>query len=274
MSDRASLYAYRCKALLRYLLVARSRYRVHSPFVYDFIRHILRGKTDESSEAKVRAYRQALSNDHNALLKTRQGAHSNHLFPVRKTVAQESAKSGISLKYGRVLMRLIQHYQLSNILELGTSLGIGTTYLALGQKTLPHRKLISLEGCPATHAKASAHFQAFWGQAPEFAHVSLQKGSFEEQLPFALNQFDRLNLLFLDGDHRYESVLENFQACSEKASANAIFVIDDIHWSKAMEEAWHVIQQMPKVTLTIDLFQMGLVFFNPRLSGEHFVLRH
>ena len=54
---------------------------------------------------------------------------------------------------------------------------------------------------------------------------------------------------------------------------NSVWIFDDIHWSQEMENAWLTIKNHPKVTVTIDTFQWGIVFFRAEQEKEHFVIR-
>ena len=54
---------------------------------------------------------------------------------------------------------------------------------------------------------------------------------------------------------------------------DSVWIFDDIHWSVAIEEAWEIIKQHPKVKVTIDTFQWGLVFFRSEQAKEHFTIR-
>lgn len=269
---QASALYFQGKAFLNHCFKAKTRYSIHSPFLYDWVSNVLRANGDPQLETKAEYYRGSLLQDHEPLFKSQQGAKSKRLVPERKSVSQEAAKSGIARKHGRLLMRLTAYYRLSNVLELGTSLGIGTTYLALGQQSLNQKQLVSIEGSSTTYEKAASHFNHFRKDNPEFDHVQLCQGRFDACLPEVLNTLGQVDLLFLDGDHRYEAVMENFSLCLAKAASHSVFVIDDIHWSPGMEKAWQTIQETPEVTLTIDLFQMGLAFLNPNLTKEHWAL--
>ncbi|PJC61367.1 MAG: SAM-dependent methyltransferase, partial [Flavobacteriales bacterium CG_4_9_14_0_2_um_filter_32_27] len=79
--------------------------------------------------------------------------------------------------------------------------------------------------------------------------------------------------VFFDGNHTKNATLTYFNWCLEKANEQSVFVFDDIYWSEEMKCAWKEIKAHPKVTTTIDLFFLGIIFFNPDLSKEDFVLR-
>jgi predicted O-methyltransferase YrrM len=100
------------------------------------------------------------------------------------------------------------------------------------------------------------------------------EGSFEKTLPFISNKIEKIDLLFVDGNHRKDPTLKYFHFFLSKATNNSIFIFDDIHWSKEMEEAWKQVQAHHSVTLTIDLFFVGLVFFSTDFKvKQHFTVR-
>src|SRR5690606_22646601 len=99
-------------------------------------------------------------------------------------------------------------------------------------------------------------------------------GSFRSRLPEVLQKIDRLDLAFIDGHHAKDPTLDHFDQCLARAHNDTVFVLDDIHWSRGMEEAWEAIKSRPEVTVTIDLYQMGIVFLRTEQAKEHFVLRY
>ena len=98
-------------------------------------------------------------------------------------------------------------------------------------------------------------------------------GNFDEILPGVINQLDYLDFVFIDGNHRKEATLNYFNWCMPKLSENGILIFDDIYWSKGMKEAWQEIKMHPQVTVTIDLFWIGLVFIRPGQVKENFKIR-
>ncbi len=191
------------------------------------------------------------------------GSHINNkkLKKVRDIV-RNSAKSP---KYGQLLFRLAHHLKSEKILELGTSLGISSLYLGLA---VPNGQMITLEGCPETAAKAADNFAALQAD-----HIQLITGEFSGTLPQALQELGSLDLAFIDGNHQKQPTLDYFGQCLEYAHNNSLFIFDDIHWSTEMEEAWQEIKDHPAVSVSIDLFFMGLVFFRKEQAKEHFVIR-
>jgi len=80
-------------------------------------------------------------------------------------------------------------------------------------------------------------------------------------------------LIYFDGNHSKEATLEYFELLLPTINNETVWIFDDIHWSRAMDVAWEVIKNHPKVTVTIDTFHWGFVFFRTQQLKEHFVIR-
>jgi predicted O-methyltransferase YrrM len=173
----------------------------------------------------------------------------------------------------RFLFRTSQLYKPKTILELGTSFGISTLYLLEGNC---NAHIITLEGAPEVANIAHQQFSVYNRRFNKNLYpkkIDLFEGQFERTLPDALKELKRLDMVFLDGNHKKEPTLAYFEACLNNAHANSVFIVDDIHWSREMNEAWEEIKLHPRVTLSLDLFWQGLVFFRTDFrSKEHISL--
>src|SRR5690606_30885164 len=151
------------------------------------------------------------------------------------------------------LYRIVNDLQPENSIELGTCLGITTAYLA---KAAPASTLFTVEGCPQTAAVAAENLQKL-----HVKNAVLKTGNFDTLFPEILSGLEKIDLVFIDGNHRKEATLRYFQQCLTKVTASSLLIFDDIYWSRGMTEAWEEIKSHPEVTLTIDLFRIGLVYF-------------
>ncbi|MFM7823858.1 MAG: O-methyltransferase, partial [Bacteroidota bacterium] len=163
------------------------------------------------------------------------------------------------------LHRISKDLQPDNILELGTSLGISTMYLSAAN---PSAKVITVEGCPKTAAHARDNFSKLG-----LENIESLVGDFDDQLPSVLNRTNSLGLVYIDGNHTYEATVRYFHTLLPKCGNETCIIFDDIHWSAGMENAWKEISNNSRVTMSVDLFYFGIVFFDSRLSKEHFKIR-
>ena len=252
---------------VRYWWRAGTAHGLHAPFVYDLYTLVLRHRGQFSAYAAVEARRRALLADTRALVVQDFGAGSQRAATSTRTrqvraIARAAAKPP---RYGQLLFRLVNRVRPQRILELGTSLGLTTAYLAVADS---RAQVVTLEGDPASAGVARETFAALG-----LSNITLVEGEFSATLGPALAQLGGpLDFAFFDGNHRYEPTLAYVRACLAHRHAGSVFVLDDIHWSAEMERAWEAVKALPEVTLTIDLFGVGLVFFRPNAPKQHFVL--
>lgn len=256
-------------SLIRYLLAARDEHSLHSPFLFQLYTTVIRPRPVpvEPRFEPIEAVRQAMKSSTEEISVLDFGAGSKRSNAPRRRVATIARNAEKPRKYGQLLYRLIRHFRPEILLDLGTSFGITTLYEA--EACVPAARLLTFEGCPETARVARQNFEKF-GISP----VELVLGNLDETLPECVGTLDRIDFVFFDANHRYEPTMRYFETCLAKAHADSVFVFDDIHWSGEMERAWQEIKGHPRVTLTVDLFQVGLVFFRTQQPKQHFVLRY
>ncbi|WP_462255295.1 O-methyltransferase [Ferruginibacter sp.] len=257
------------KKYLHYYLTASNGngHGVHSPFVFDCISKVLNDKKKYTCYEKIENRRKELLNDSTVIEVEDFGAGSS-LIKTNKRVVKNIAQSSLKpKKFSQLLFRMVQYYQPETILELGTSFGITTAYLAAGNT---NANVFTCEGAKNIANIAQQTFEKF-----ALKNITLTKGDFENTLPALLTQIKNIDLAFLDGNHRKEPTLQYFQQLLNYSNPQTLLIFDDIHWSAEMEEAWQQIKQHPQVTLTIDLFFIGIVIINPAIKvKQHFVIRY
>jgi predicted O-methyltransferase YrrM len=126
-----------------------------------------------------------------------------------------------------------------------------------------------MEGCQSVSEIAIENFK----QAG-LNNINVLTGSFDEMLSEAISSDVKPGLVFIDGNHRKEPVLKYFSQISAVSGNNTVVIIDDIYLSKDMESAWNEIKHSERVTLTIDLFRMGIVFFREGITYQNYTIRY
>lgn len=238
---------------------------LHSPFVFNLYCFIIHHDGYFPAYDAVENLRDELLEDDTELEVTDFGAGSHTGKTKRRKISAIARSAAKPPELGKLLFRLANHFKPATVLELGTSLGLTTSYLALARRTA---QLYTLEGCPAIAAQARKNFKKL-----QLQNVQLVEGNMDETLPQVLQKIEKIDFVFFDGNHRLEPTLRYFEACLAKAHEGSIFIFDDIYWSSEMVEAWQKIKQHPQVLLTIDLFYIGLVFFRTNQPKQHFTLR-
>lgn len=245
---------------IKFYLSADTIYRVHSPFVFNLLEEIMDREKRYYVFDAIEGIRKDLlrSKEKVEVLDLGAGSHRDN---AKERALRNIAKSALtSPYYCQLLFRLIKFSEPKQIIELGTSLGISALYFA---KAAPASKVITLEGSPNIANKAKENFRSL-----EVENIEVINGNFDQTFYPLLASLDKVDLVFIDGNHREKPTIEYFEACLAKASENTILVFDDIYWSSGMAKAWQSIQNHSEVKLTIDFFFLGLVFFKKDQKEE------
>jgi len=254
---------------IQYMLTAKNGrgHGIHSPFVYELVRNVFNDPSKPADWHEIEALRKLLLKDRTLLYVNDFGAGSSKGLTKQRSIRQIAASSLKSPKYAWLLSRMVKYFQPENMIELGTSLGITTAYLASARNA---SKVITLEGADAIAQIAKQHFQRL-----HLSNVQLVAGHFDETLLSVLNEVRLVDFVFVDGNHAYEPTLRYFKTILPFTHADTVMIFDDIHWSAAMEKAWDAIRNDSAVTLSIDLFFMGIVFFRrQQYEKQHFTIRY
>lgn len=260
---------YQLFAYLRYWLRSGNAHGLHSPFVYGLYTTVICHDGEFEAYPRIEARRRALLRSPQRITVTDFGAGSQVAGAggrerAVRAIARHAAKPP---RLAQLLFRLVNHFRPATILELGTSLGLTTAYLAAADS---RSQVITFEGCSNTAAVARETFAGL-----QLHNVHLVEGNLDQTLPATLAGLAQpVDFVFFDGNHRREPTLRYFEECLSKAHENSVFVLDDIHWSAEMEQAWETIKAHPAVTITVDLFYVGLVFFRKKQPRQDFWLRY
>ncbi len=267
---------------IRYYFKSGNAHGLHSPFVYDLYTNAIR---IHRSKGIIRL-NPTLGNEQNAtivqesseimwgeILRYRLmasrievkmddlGGGSIHTPGETRAIGKIAKWSGRRPHAGKLLFRLTNYFKPDWILELGTSLGIGTLYL---HQACPNAPLTTVEGSKTIAEIACDNLK-------EFERISVINSSFDRFFE-EWKSPQGVGLIMIDGDHQYESVKRYFNILADQSHNDTVLIFDDIHWSSGMQKAWKEISGDERVRVTIDLFTFGIVFFKKELSRQHFVL--
>jgi len=290
---------YRVGSYLRHSLTARHTggHGIHSPYLFEWVRMVM------SDENSYYAWREIENVRANMLADTREvefedygsraaccledgsGAAYGLVFRERRRVCDIAKGSLAKKKYAQMLARLVNwlggplltsplrggigDWRLAigngqlTIVELGTSLGITTAYMAAMDS---RNKVVTYEGCAAVAAIAKENWKALGIRNIECRVGEITADMLECDL-------DEVDVAFIDANHTYTSTLAYFNVLAKKVHAKSVIVVDDIHYNPEMERAWKEICADERVTSTMDLYQMGLVFFDQHYWKRHYGIR-
>jgi len=254
---------YSLLAYIKFLKLSTNQHGIHSPFVYKLATNCFYDSKKHQEYEVLKNYRHDLLNNLTRIQVRDLGSGSRVFTSSFRKVSQITKTSGSTYTRSKLLLRLVKYFGPKNMLELGTSLGIGTSALSLGNE---HANITTIEGCPETGNIAQDQFDKY-----HFSNVHLHIGQFKSVLKKLTPII--YDLVFFDGNHDKSATLDYFNLIVGSVNNDSVFIFDDIHWSKPMSEAWAIIINHPKVTVSIDTFYWGIVFFRKEQVKEHFTLR-
>ncbi len=257
------------KSYLNFLWNSKNDHGVHSPFVFNLVTKCFYDKKNYAEYSILESYRKSLLKNKKNIEVTDFGSGSKVFKSNKRQIAKIAKTAGISPKRAKLLFRITHFFQPTTILEIGTSLGLATAALSLGNKT---SQITSLEGCPNTINQCQLQLQSR-SFGTTFNNIECINTEFSSYLKNFQIPNSKFQLIYFDGNHSKQATLEYFELLLPTVTNETIWIFDDIHWSAEMEEAWETIKKNPKVTVTIDTFQWGFVFFRQEQPKEHFVIR-
>ncbi len=250
---------------LKFLWNSKNEHGVHSPFVFDLVTKCFYDSKKYTEYSLLKEYRKSLLKNKNYIEVSDYGAGSKVFKSNKRQISKIAQTAGISQKRAELLFRITKYFKPDSILELGTSLGLATSALALGNTK---SRIKTLEGCQNTIHQCQLQLQKFNINTVECINTEFSSYLKNFQLPTS-----NFQLIYFDGNHSKQSTLNYFELLLPTISNESVWIFDDIHWSLEMEEAWEIIKIHPRVTVSIDTFQWGIVFFRYEQEKEHFVIR-
>lgn len=255
------IYQYAC-----YLVRSFHLHGIHSPFVFDLEKTLFREKSRFYAFDEIESLRAKLLLTEKVIEVKDLGAGSQKSNATKRSI-HTIAKSALkSPSEAQLLFRLAYYFKPNTIIELGTSLGISTCYLA---KAIPKGKVVTIEGAPKVAKVAAINFKKL-----QLNNIHPVVGNFDDVLEDQLKKVKRIDFFYIDGNHRKEATLNYFEKALQYSHEKTIVVLDDIYWSKEMTAAWKEIKKNPLVTITIDLFDFGLVFLKKDQAKQNFTVYH
>lgn len=247
-----------------YWLNAVNEHSLHAPFIYNFYTQVIKPDEVTTEFYKIETIRKQLFHSDQAIETSDLGAGSLAMGSHKRQIREIARHSLTPSKYARVLYRCAKSTHPKNVVELGTSLGISTLYLSCAD---PNSQVFTLEGCQSIAHEANQIFENW-----HLKNIHLKIGNIDQTLPELLSTIDTIDFLYMDANHRYAPTIRYFQQCKAKANEESIFILDDIYWSEEMRKAWLEIQYDPDVSLSLDLYEFGVVFFKKLNNKQHYTL--
>jgi predicted O-methyltransferase YrrM len=252
---------------LNYRLRARHKKGrgIHPPFAYRIIREVIYGvDPDIEGLGRIEQHRQDLLKMTGSIMVEDFGAGSRRGLDRERRICDLVKHTAISQKRGRLLARLVCHMKPSTMIELGTGAGLASLYLSLGN---PAGQVVTCEGSGEIAVLARMGIEKLG-----IENIDIRTGLFTELLPGLLNHAGEESFVFIDGDHRGDSLISYFDRIVATGHRRMVVVLDDIHWSRSMYQAWRKIVRLSEISLSIELYNTGIVFLDETIQQDHFVV--
>jgi predicted O-methyltransferase YrrM len=250
---------------LKFFWKSKNEHGVHSPFVFELVTKCFYDKKKYPEYKLINEYRNKLLANNNTLEVTDFGAGSKVFNSNTRKISLIVKNAGISAKKALLLYRIVQYFKPDTVLEIGTSVGLAISAISVASS---NSKITSLEGCKQTQTVAKNMFQEFGWENTQF--ITTEFSVFFKNPDLKTKKYQ---LIYFDGNHSKKATLDYFEQLLPTVSNESVWIFDDIHWNKEMEIAWEIIQKRAEVSVSIDIYQWGLVFFRKEQRKEHFVIR-
>jgi len=252
---------FQIEEYIYYWITSFNKYKIHSPFIYKLVTEVFEKELRYEDFERIENMRDELKNNHTSIDVIDLGAGSRAFKTSKRKISTIARKSVKKEKYGHLLFMMIRYFKANSILELGTSLGITTAYLASAHS---NTQVTTIEGSESIAKIAQENFNKLL-----LKNINLIVGNFDSELEKCCKNHQKFDLIFIDGNHREVPTINYFNTVLPYCHNDTVLLFDDIHWSEEMQEAWEYIKNHEKVTCTIDIFEMGIVFLRKEFRQKN-----
>ncbi len=252
---------YQIKSYVKHYFTATKKgHGVHSPFAYKLCEEVFYNNAHFFAYEELNELREKLKTNSTKFIVNDFGAGSKILQTNERSI-NKIAKHGISKKFqAEILFKLINFLNLNTRIELGSSIGLTTLYLAMANKK---GSVYSLEG-----SEALINFSEQQAQQFKITNCEFILGNFNDTLKPLLQKLNSFDFCYVDGNHIYSATINYFELLLKHKHQNSVIIFDDIYWSTDMTKAWIEIKKHRSVTLSIDAFYFGIIFFKPDIKEK------
>ena len=262
---------YRVFSYLRHRLTAwnTTGEGIHSPYLFYLVRFIMRDDNTYYCFADIERRRELLQACEDVLDVLDYGSAGSKTGTRIARKVSEIAKTHLERpQIGQLLFRVVLFMSRDQkrpleILELGTSLGVTTAYMASADS---RNHVLTLEGSEQVLKVA----QGVW-RTLRLENIEWQQGNIDDTLYTCARE--QLDLAYVDANHTYEATKRYADFLLNRMTEKGVVMLDDIHYSKEMEQAWKELKDDARVTTSMDLYYIGLLFVDSHYLKRHYRIR-
>lgn len=235
--------ALRKTILLYRFLRYRKGFGVHSPFAFSFITKVIDERYGYYAYNDIELIR-------------RQLVHRN--CPMLKTDIKRS--------HGELLFRIVNYFKPERLIQIGTSAGIGSLYMTAPSSRLNYLLLDSDDNNAEQTIWSLRKFN------PKASSVSVIAGDYLKTLPAALSKMSAVDFLFFNSAKDKEKNMIYLDEAIKYVQSDTVFFIEGIRSNREMRQLWKNICLREDVSVTFDLYNVGVVFFNKKLHKQNYIV--
>jgi len=255
---------YQQRKYLYFLLEASNQHGVHSPFIYQLVTQCFYKKIPKNLWKTFLNSRKYLEDNSEKKKTTALGSASKIFKSNTHPVSKIAKVAGITNKKANLLIKTINYLKPKQILEIGTAMSLGTSAIKTENDAV---SILTLEECPETSKILQKLFEK-----NNFKAIEIINRNFSKTLSMN-TQNKQFDCIIFDRNHSKKATLNYFEECLKTVHNNSFFIFDAIYWTPEMQEVWAIIKKHSKVTVTVDVFHLGIVFFRKEQAKEHFKIR-
>lgn len=246
------------------LLYRKVRYRkghgVHSPFAFSFITKVIDERAAYYCEDDIELTRKKISYpDQTFYLPAAKGEEEQ-----ARSIHEILKKMAIKPKNGALLMRMTNYFKPRNILQVGETAGFSTLYLSSYSSDV---QVVVLE----EHAGRASLCRAVF-EKHKASNIHLREGAYYDTLPIALSEAGMVDFVYLDFLNSPELNTYVIEQCLPHLHDKSVLVVAGIKTSKEKKEFWKHLCFRPEISVTVDVYEFGIAFFDKKLHKRNYIV--
>jgi len=253
---------YRLLQYIRYFFLKEDRHSLQSPTAFNIYEGLLRHKKI-SHNTQIEGIRHNLLKNDTILPIRDLGAGSRKLKASNRKVKDVVKYSNSPRTHNLLYQYFLSLTPAKVCIELGTGVGINAAYLSEATKGT----LYTIEGDEGLQLVAAEHLHFR-------ENIVSILGNISDVLPQLMEKHQSVDFALIDGNHTYRATVDYFNMLVSTVGEDSIIIIGDIYWSKGMTMAWKEIASHPKVSLSFDFFECGVLFFKTNLTKAHYIMHY
>lgn len=239
---------------ISYYMSGTTRHGLHSPFVYNFADFVLYQNSNMNFEM--------IENQRLSMIQSKSKFE-------KISLSEFAANNTLKAKYGRLLQRMTDFYPIQSILEIGNNSGIESNYLlsniVINQKHLEFYSTLEVND----------YFQKVRNETVSAFDQFYQANFVEIHKNDQLMNHQLVDLMVFHGQpNDAEQFWKFYDQYKFNLGTQSMLILTNIRITHEHYLIWNQMSHLNEVTASIELFNMGILFFRTEQLQQKFILRY